>query len=151
MIEIVKALLERLGWENARDEDAMRKEELRRHFVDHVVDDPLFKRQKRLNKLFNLNKSYNIHKEMTPQQVLVWCNSLLKDFSMHIRADKDTYHLELHSDVLALNKRKNNIGEIYFDKDNRLKQGAPNHQVDLFIDDDPSQPEAVSEPPQLQE
>ncbi|MFM7990207.1 MAG: hypothetical protein ACKPKO_63920, partial [Candidatus Fonsibacter sp.] len=27
-IEIVKALLERLGWDNARDEDAMKKEEL---------------------------------------------------------------------------------------------------------------------------
>ncbi|MFM7987701.1 MAG: hypothetical protein ACKPKO_51145, partial [Candidatus Fonsibacter sp.] len=56
-IEIVNALLERLGWENARDEDAMKKEVLRRHFVENVVDDPLFKRQKRLNELFNLNKS----------------------------------------------------------------------------------------------
>ncbi|MFM7980672.1 MAG: hypothetical protein ACKPKO_15270, partial [Candidatus Fonsibacter sp.] len=50
-IENVKALLERLGWKNARDEDAMKKEELRRHFIDNVVDDPLFKRQKRLNEL----------------------------------------------------------------------------------------------------
>ncbi|MFM7989208.1 MAG: hypothetical protein ACKPKO_58830, partial [Candidatus Fonsibacter sp.] len=90
-IEIVKALLERLGC--ARDEDAMKKEELRLHFVDSVVGDPLFKRQKRLNDLFNLNKSYNIHNEMTPQQVLMWCNSLLKDFSLQIRADKETYYL----------------------------------------------------------
>ncbi|MFM7983729.1 MAG: hypothetical protein ACKPKO_30840, partial [Candidatus Fonsibacter sp.] len=65
-IEIVKALLERLGWESARDEDAMKKEDLRRHFVDNAVDDPLFKRQKRLNELFNLNKSYSMHKDMTP-------------------------------------------------------------------------------------
>ncbi|MFM7981750.1 MAG: hypothetical protein ACKPKO_20770, partial [Candidatus Fonsibacter sp.] len=32
-IEIVKALLERLGWQNATDEEAMKKEELKRHFV----------------------------------------------------------------------------------------------------------------------
>jgi hypothetical protein len=43
----------------------IKKEELGRHFVNNVVDDPLFKRQKRLNELFNLNKSYNIHKDMT--------------------------------------------------------------------------------------
>ncbi|MFM7981623.1 MAG: hypothetical protein ACKPKO_20130, partial [Candidatus Fonsibacter sp.] len=54
-IEIVIALLESLGWENARDEDAMKKEELKRHFIDNVVNDPLFKRQKHLNELFNLN------------------------------------------------------------------------------------------------
>ncbi|MFM7981935.1 MAG: hypothetical protein ACKPKO_21710, partial [Candidatus Fonsibacter sp.] len=75
-IAIVRALLERLGWESPRDEDAIRKEELNRRFVNNVVDDPLFKRQKRLNELFNLNKSYNIHNDMTPQQVLMWCNSL---------------------------------------------------------------------------
>ncbi|MFM7986886.1 MAG: hypothetical protein ACKPKO_46990, partial [Candidatus Fonsibacter sp.] len=50
-IEIVKALLERLGWDNSRDEDAMKKEELKRHFVENFVNDPLFKRQKRLNEL----------------------------------------------------------------------------------------------------
>ena len=57
--------MERLGWESARDEDAIRKEELKRRFVNNVVDNPLFKRQKRLNELFNLHKSYNIHKDMT--------------------------------------------------------------------------------------
>jgi hypothetical protein len=81
-IDIVRALLARLGWESARDEDAIRKEDLRTRFAENVVDDPLFKRQKRLNELFDLCKSYNIHKEMTPQQVLMWCNSLLKDFSL---------------------------------------------------------------------
>ncbi|MFM7983219.1 MAG: hypothetical protein ACKPKO_28255, partial [Candidatus Fonsibacter sp.] len=52
-IEIVRALLEKLGWDNARDEDAIRKEEVKRRFTNNVVDDPLFKRQKRLNELFN--------------------------------------------------------------------------------------------------
>jgi len=142
-IEIVKALLERLGWESARDEDAIGKEDLRRYFVNNVVGDPLFKRQKRLNELFNLNKSYNIHKEMTPQQVLMWCNSLLKDFSLQIRADKETYYLELQNDLLTLIKRKNNIGKIYYDRDNLLKQVALNQQEDLFIDDEPPQPQEV--------
>jgi len=150
-IEIVKALLERLGWENARDEDAIAKEDLRTRFANNVVDDPLFKRQKRLNELFNLNKSYNINKDMTPQQVLMWCNSLLKDFSLQIRADKETYYLEFQNDLFALIERKNKIGKIYFDKDNLLKQGAPNQQDDLFVDDDPPQPEVLAEPPQEEE
>ena len=142
-IEIVKALLERLGWANARDEDAIAKADLKQRFANNVVDDPLFKRQKRLNELFNLNKSYNIHKEMTPQQVLMWCNSLLKDFSLQIRAGKETYYLEFQNDLFALIKRKNNIGKIYFDRDNLLKQVALNQQDDLFIDDEPPQPEVV--------
>ena len=56
-IEIVRALLERLGWESARDEDAIAKEDIRTRCAENVVDDPLFKRQKRLNELFNLHKS----------------------------------------------------------------------------------------------
>ncbi|MFM7986248.1 MAG: hypothetical protein ACKPKO_43740 [Candidatus Fonsibacter sp.] len=105
-----------MGWDNARDEDAIRKDEVKRRFANNVVDGLVFQRQRRLNELFNLNKSYNIHKEMTPQQVLMWCNSLLKDFSLQIRADKETYYLELQNDLLALIKMKNNIGNIYFDK-----------------------------------
>ncbi|MFM7988931.1 MAG: hypothetical protein ACKPKO_57425, partial [Candidatus Fonsibacter sp.] len=62
----------------------------------------------------------------------MWCNSLLKDFSLQIRADKDTYYLELQNDLLALIKRKNNIWNIYFDRDNLLKQVALNLQDDLF-------------------
>ena len=112
-IEIVRALLERLGWDSARDEGAIREgRRSRRRFANNVVDAPLFKRQKRLNELVNLNKSYNIRKEMTPQQVLMWCNSLLKDFSLQIRADKETYYLELQNDLLTLTERKNKIGKI---------------------------------------
>ncbi len=154
-IDIVRALLERLGWESARDEDAIAKEDLRTRFVENVVDDPLFKRQKRLNELFDLCKSYNIHKDMTLQHMLVWCNSLLKDFSLKIRAaDTNTYYLELQNDLLELIKRKNGIGKIYFDGKNLLKQGAPQPQEDLFVDDDPPQPQEVLTellPPQPEE
>ncbi|MFM7985900.1 MAG: hypothetical protein ACKPKO_41955, partial [Candidatus Fonsibacter sp.] len=52
---------------------------------------------------------------------------------------------------MALIKRKSNIGKIYYDKDNLLKQVALNQQDDLFIDDEPPQPEEVlAEPPQPQ-
>ena len=135
--------MERLGWESARDEDAITEDDLMTRFVENVVDDPLFKRQKRLNELFNLNKSYNINKDMTPQQVLMWCNSLLKEFSLQIRAGKETYYLEFQNDLFALIERKNKIGKIYFDRDNLLKQVALNQQEDMFIDDD--------EPPQQEE
>jgi hypothetical protein len=89
---------------------------------------------------------------MTPQQVLMWCNSLLKDFSLQIRADKETYYLELQNDLLALIKRKNGIGKIYFDEKNLLKQGAPQPQEDLFVDDDdPPQQEEVPTPQQQEQ
>ena len=83
---------------------------------------------------------------MTPQQVLMWCNSLLKDLSLQIRADKETYYLELQNDLLALTKRKNGIGNIYFDGNSLLKQGAPQPQEDLFVDDDLPQPQEVPAP-----
>jgi hypothetical protein len=88
---------------------------------------------------------------MTPQQVLMWCNSLLKDFSLQIRADKETYYLELQNDLLELIKRKNGIGKIYFDGKNLLKQGASQPQEDLFVDDDPPQQEEVPAPPPEEE
>ena len=141
-----------MGWGSASDEDAIKKEDLRRCLANNVVDDPLFKRQKRLNELFNLNKSYNIHKDMTPQQVLMWCNSLLKDFSLQIRADKETYYLELRNDLPALIKRTNRIGNIYCDEGNPLKQGAPHQQQDMCVyEDDPPQPEVLAEPAQPHE
>ena len=53
-IEIARALFERLGWESARDEGAIRKGDLRRFFVNNIVDDPLFERQKRLKRALQL-------------------------------------------------------------------------------------------------
>ena len=76
---------------------------------------------------------------------------MLKDFSLQFRAEKDTYYLELQNDLMALIKRQNGIGKTYFDKHNLLTQGAPHQQDDLFVDDDPPQPEAVAEPLQEQE
>ena len=85
---------------------------------------------------------------MTPQQVLMWCNSLLKDFSIQIRAAEKTYYLETQNDILELVKRKNKNGKIYFDGKNLLKQVAPQQQQqeereDPFIDDDEPQEAAA--------
>ena len=99
-IEIVRALLDRLGWESARDEDTIRKDDLRTSFVENVVDDPLFKRHNRLNELCNLHKCYNIHKDMTPQQALMWHSSLLNQFWLQIRASDKTYYIEIQNDLL---------------------------------------------------
>ena len=79
---------------------------------------------------------------MTPQQVLRWCNLLLKGFSIQIRVAEKTYYNETQNDILELVKRKNNIGKIYFDDKNLLKQVAPQQQQereDPFIDDEPQE------------
>ena len=47
----MSALLERLWWASARDEDHLTKEDARANFVESVVDDPLFQRLNRLNEL----------------------------------------------------------------------------------------------------
>ena len=78
---------------------------------------------------------------MTPQQVLMWCDSLLKDFSLQIRAAEKTYHLEFQNGLLEIIKRKNKTGKIYFDEKNLLKQDAPRQQDDPFIEEDPAQPQ----------
>ncbi len=44
---------------------------------------------------------------MTLQQALMWCNSLLKHFSLQTRASKKTYYLEIQSDILELMKCTN--------------------------------------------
>ena len=77
---------------------------------------------------------------------------MLKDFSLQVRASKETYYLELQNDLLALIKRKNGIGKIYFDEKDLLNQGAPHQQDDLFVYDDPPQPqEVLAEPPPPQQ
>ena len=70
-VKVVSTLLELLGWEHARDEHQLKKDIVRDNFVEKVVNDPLFKKQRRLNELFDLERAYNIHADMTPQQILL--------------------------------------------------------------------------------
>ena len=124
-VRIVNRLLELLGWQHARDESQLPKEAVKDNFAEKVVSDPLFKRQKRLNELFGLEKAYNIHTGMTPQQILMWANSLLKPFSLQIKAGPKVYRLELQNDLLNLINRKNEEGRLYKDSRGLLKQMVP--------------------------
>ena len=62
---------------------------------------------------------------MTPQQILTWAISLLKPFSLQIKACPKVYRLELQNDLLNLIARKNAEGRL--DKDSRgiLNQMVP--------------------------
>ena len=134
-VRLVAALLERLGWEHVLDASCLKKEDVRTSFMKNVVQDPLFRNQKRLNQLFGLYKGCNISTDMSPQQVLMWCNSLLKQFSVQVRAEKHGgYFLELQNDLLSLIKRKNNAGRYYEDSRNLLKQESK--EGDPFIDEE---------------
>ena len=143
---IVNRLLELLGWQHARDESQIPKDKVKDNFAEQVVSDPLFKKQKRLNELFDLEKAYNIHAEMTPQQILMWANSLLKPFSLQIKAGQKVYRLELQNDLLNLINRKNEEGRLYKDSRGLLKQMVPERfakdpfeegeSKDLFKDDE---------------
>ena len=121
-VKVAERLLQLLGWEHARDENQLKKELVKDNFAEKVVKDPLFKRQKRLNELFDLEKAYNIHAEMTPQQILMWANSLLKPFSLQIKAGEKVYRLELQNDLMSLIARKNKRGREYKDSRNLLNQ-----------------------------
>ena len=74
---------------------------------------------------------------MTPQQILMWANSLLKPFSLQIKAGPTVYRLELQNDLLNLINRKNAEGRLY--KDSRgLGPRAICSKADLFDDDEPN-------------
>ena len=134
-VRVVTALLERLGWEHVRDERRLAKDTVRQSFADSVVRDPLFRNQKRLNQLFGLHKNSSISVDMSPQQVLMWRNSLLKLFSVQVRAEKHGgYFIELQNDLLNLIKRKNDAGRFYEDSGNLLKQESK--EGDPFVDEE---------------
>ena len=96
-----------------RDETQIKKATVRENFAEKVVNDPLLKQQKRLNALFDLEKAYNVHGSMTPQQILTWVNSLLKPFSLQIKAGERNYQLEIQNELMSLIERKNKSGRIY--------------------------------------
>ncbi len=50
-IKVVERLLELLGWQHARDETQLSNESIRGNFVERVVKDFLFKKQRCLNEL----------------------------------------------------------------------------------------------------
>ena len=94
------------------------------------------KKRKRINELLDLNTHNNIHQGMTTQQILLWVNSLLKQFSLKIRAiskQGEGYKLEVLNDILGIIKRKNQNDRFYEDCENRLKQEGKDG--DPFLDE----------------
>lgn len=128
--------MELLGWQSARDESQLNKDSVRENFAEKVVKDPLFKKQTRLNELFDLAKTYNIHGGMTPQQILMWANSLLKPFSLQIKAGEKVYRLELQKDLLNLIARTNREGRLYKDSEGLLNQMIPERVAKDFFNDE---------------
>ena len=89
---------------------------------------------------------------MTPQQILMWANSLLKPFSLQIRAGEKTYQLEIQNELMSLTTRKNKNGWIYRDGRNLLNQKVRKQiaeEEDLFFEDfgagAPSCPEGATQ------
>jgi hypothetical protein len=134
-VSLVNKLIEHLGWQSCRDESQLDKDKVKASFVEKVLIDPLFKKQKRLNELFGLQKTYNIHAEMTPQQILMWINSLLKDFSLQIKAGAKVYRLELQNDLMNLIARKNEEGRLFKDSRGILNQMLPEKYAERVFDD----------------
>ena len=72
---------------------------------------------------------------MTSQQILMSANSLLKDFSLQIKAGPKVYRLELQNDLLNLINRKNAEGRLFKDSRGILNQMVPERFAkDLFED-----------------
>jgi len=66
----------------------------------------------------------------------MWINSLLKPFSLQIRAGEKFYQLEIQNELMSLIERKNKSGRIYKDSKNLLNQIIPKRmQEDLFEDE----------------
>ena len=126
-------LLKALGFASVVDKTKIDRVTLLTNFAK-VCEDPDFRGRRRINELFDLNKMQSIDKEMNPQRILLWANSLLKNYGVCIRAYNGTYKLEDKLDLLALIKRKNEAGKYFVDGQDLLKQ-VRGHK-DLFIDEE---------------
>ena len=131
--EMVSKLLNGLGFASVVDKGKLTRETLLGKFQANIADNPDFKNRKKINELFDLNKNSSIDKDMTPQRILLWANTLLKPYGISIKADHACYQLVDKLDLKALIKRKNEAGKYYVDGDNLLRQTRGND--DLFIDE----------------
>ena len=107
------------------------------NFDRNVVESSDFRDRKRINELFDLNKVCSVDKDMTPQRILLWANSLLKSYGVSIKADNARYKLEDKIGLLALIKRKNEIGKYFVDGGNLL--GQIKGKTDLFLNEETGQ------------
>ena len=135
-VELVRRLIFGLGWASPVDEGGMDREAFATNFVCNVCDDPNFKNTKRINELFDLKKTSGIYESMSTQQIVIWVNSILKPFSIRVKAinkNGDGFKLEVLNDVLDIIKRRNKRERFYEDGANLLRQEAKGG--DPFIDE----------------
>ncbi len=74
---------------------------------------------------------------MTPQSELAWANSLLKQFSLQIRAGATVDRLELQNDLTRLFASESKNGMFYKDDRDLLNQAICEKEVeDPLLDDE---------------
>jgi hypothetical protein len=132
--ELARKLVEGLGFASVADKAKISKEVLVQSFEANVVESQEFQKRKRINELFDLNKNRSIEKDMTPQRILLWTNSILKSYGVNIKAENGRYRLEDKLGLMALVKRKNGIGRYFVDGRDLL--GQTRGDDDLFVDEE---------------
>jgi hypothetical protein len=130
---IVNDMLAGLGYELSFDNNRIDKKTFMDNFVRHVVSSPTFQNHKRINEVFELNKKRSIDGDMTNRQVLVWVNTLLKDFGIKVKADRNHYRLVDEMDLMGMLRRKYAHGCIW-DSENRLGLVRPGSGMVMDVD-----------------
>jgi len=103
-VELVNHLLFGLGFSSAVDDAAVGREDFATNFICNLCNNPAFKNRKPINELFELRKETTVNENMDTKQMLIWVISLLKQFSLSVRAidcQGRGYHLEVLNDVLG--------------------------------------------------
>ena len=96
----------------------------------NIFDDPTFRRHKRITELFNLNKSSQITKDMTPRRVQNWINRVLEPLSLKVVLERKGYRLVLLNDVLGIIKWRSERGQAFSDGKHLLRQATGDGIVD---------------------
>ena len=130
-VMLITKLLEGLGFGHVVDtERHVEHEAFMTNWCCNIFDDPTFRRHKRINELFNLNKSSQTTKDMTPRRVQHWVNRVLEPFSLKVVLEREGYRLVLLNDVLGILKRRSERGQTFFDGKHLLRRAIGDGIVD---------------------
>ena len=128
---LIAKLLEGLGFGHVVDTGRhVEHEAFMTNWCCNIFDDPTFRRHKRINELFNLNKSSQTTKDMTPRRVQNWINRVLEPFSLKVVLEREGYRLVLLNDVLGIIKRRSERGQTFFDGKHLLRRAIGDGIVD---------------------
>jgi len=133
-VELVQRLLEALGFASAVDtQRRVDEESFRANWVCNILDEPYFRRHKRINELFDLCKTNEIRKDWSLTRVVNWINRILERFSLKLVREGGVFQLEVLNELLELIRRKNFRGRFFQDRGNLLRQETL--QGDPFLDE----------------